>query len=99
MNERGCEHPTINRKFVGKKYEFTYVIGWLESVNKGTVLEFDHLTNILKGTNVSIFDKIFKPHSQPFIASKKLIKKNRENIGDDFLIFFSLFIKDRSPIP
>ena len=38
MNERGCEHPSINRKFVGKKYVFTYVIGWLESVNKGTVL-------------------------------------------------------------
>ena len=40
MNERGCEHPSINRKFVGKKYEFAYVIGWLESVNKGTVLNF-----------------------------------------------------------
>jgi len=35
MNERGCEHPSINRKFVGKKYVFAYVIGWLESVNKG----------------------------------------------------------------
>ena len=31
---RGCEHPAINRKFTGRKYEFTYVIGWLESLNK-----------------------------------------------------------------
>ena len=34
---RGCEHPAINRKFTGKKYKFSYVIGWLESVNKGRV--------------------------------------------------------------
>lgn len=33
--ERGCEHPTINRKFTGKKYNFAYVIGWMESVNRG----------------------------------------------------------------
>ena len=31
---QGCEHPAINRKFTGRKYEFTYVIGWLESLNK-----------------------------------------------------------------
>ena len=33
---KGCEHPSINRKFTGRKYKFSYVIGWLESVNKGS---------------------------------------------------------------
>ena len=33
--EQGCEHPSINRKFTGRKYSFAYVIGWLESVNRG----------------------------------------------------------------
>ena len=33
--ERGCEHPAINRKFQGRRYKFSYVIGWLESVNSG----------------------------------------------------------------
>ena len=34
--KKGCEHPSINRKFTGRKYKFSYVIGWLESVNKGS---------------------------------------------------------------
>ena len=33
--ERGCEHPSINRKFQGRTYKFSYVIGWMESVNGG----------------------------------------------------------------
>ena len=61
MNERGCEHPSINRKFVGKKYVFAYVIGWLESVNKGTVLNLTYYlihfskNSFLKRANISIF--------------------------------------------
>ena len=34
-DQRGCEHPSINRLFTGRKADFAYVIGWMESVNRG----------------------------------------------------------------
>ena len=33
--EQGCEHPSINRLFTGRKADFVYVIAWMESVNRG----------------------------------------------------------------
>ena len=33
--EQGCEHPSINRLFTGRQANFVYVIGWMESVNRG----------------------------------------------------------------
>ena len=72
MNERGCEHPTINRKFVGKKYEFTYVIGWLESVNKGTVPNTYNISQkFIDFFKTLRFDKIFKPQFKPIVAEAK----------------------------
>ena len=32
--DQGCEHPSINRNVQGRKYKYSYVIGYLESVNK-----------------------------------------------------------------
>lgn len=33
--ETGCEHPVINPLYQGKEYQYTYVIGWLNSINRG----------------------------------------------------------------
>ena len=34
-DQQGCEHPSINRLLTGRKTDFAYVIGWMESVNRG----------------------------------------------------------------
>ena len=31
----GCEHPKVHPGFIGRPYKYCYVVGWVESVNRG----------------------------------------------------------------
>ncbi len=98
ITETGCEHPSINRNLTGKKYKFCYVIGWLESVNRGHFA--NSLTKVDMETGLSLAwrgnefchpaEAVFVPKSGQAAEDDGLVVASVTDVREDqrdFLLF------------
>ena len=70
--EEGCEHPCINRKFTSRKYKFAYLIGWMNSVNRGPFANALTKVNMETGQSVAWRGEEFcHPSEAVFIPTTK----------------------------
>ncbi len=82
---RGGEHPKVNGNFQGRKYEFCYVIGWLESVNKG------HCANAITKVNMKNGETlVWRANEFSHPCEVAFIPKAKDGAEDDGLIVASV---------
>ena len=96
--DQGCEHPSINRKFTGKKYQYAYVIGWLESVNRGPFANALTKINMDNGQQIAWrgdefchpAEALFVPKSEDSAEDEGLVIASVTDVREDqkdFLVF------------
>lgn len=84
MAETGCEHPSLNPQFRGRKYKFAYVIGWINSVNRGFFANAITKVNMDTGESISWKEEEFcHPAEAMFLARPTNPEEGRSSAEED----------------
>eukprot|EP00095_Tigriopus_kingsejongensis_P007905 snap_masked-scaffold132_size323655-processed-gene-2.5 protein:Tk07905 transcript:snap_masked-scaffold132_size323655-processed-gene-2.5-mRNA-1 annotation:"-carotene 9 -oxygenase" len=90
LEESGCEHPSINPVHKGKPYKFSYVIGWMNSVNRGFFANAITKVNMDTGETVCWKEEEFCHPAEAMFIPKPAQNEGGSMFEDDGIIMASV---------